>query len=224
MSLVYPVIIVISPDLDNAVLPGLLDNYAFAVPETDYYYEMTASGELKAHALFSRSKNDFFIDKSPQVRVWPAVINPKAFFRDDTHPSLALIPEKLVQSQSGKTTDQWTNGLTMWGLTKQQVFDSNTEHTWKHLVQLSKQNRILNQNTAFTVLENQAQWEVLKRKEKTALKANKSMDMDEGNQAFSQMSEPALSLILVGLVMVALLRLKLGQTQLRFSGKVRNAV
>ncbi len=195
----YPVIVVISPDFYNAVFSQKLDDLSFTYPERDTFFQLTPDGSFKTHSLYSypalKSKNE----AQHTVRAWPDLKNPTVFVRDNHRSTTVLIPQGSEQLLISKNPDdKWLEGLSMWAKWKTLLLNpSKTDTGWVELVRQSKKANILHPYTSFTVLENQAQWEVLKRKEKTALAGNKSMDMSKNPE---KMPEPSVILIIVCLV------------------------
>lgn len=81
------------------------------------------------------------------------------------------------------------------------IFSQHSNKFWLPELKLAIENNILTSNTAFIVLENEAEKEVLKQKQKQVLAGKKSLDIEEANQ----MSEPPLLIfIIIGVVLFSI--------------------
>jgi hypothetical protein len=88
----------------------------------------------------------------------------------------------------------WQAGLSMQGRWRAQLLHPETsEQEWLHLVRSSFQTKIMMPVTSYIALENEAQKEILLRKQAQVLNSNKSLDIGENPQ---QMSEPELCLLM----------------------------
>ena len=76
----------------------------------------------------------------------------------------------------------------------------NSDREWLNLVKLSFISKVMTPVTSYLVVENEAQKEMLKKKQEQVLSGNKSLDLGEDTQ---RMSEPSMILlvILLGLVL-----------------------
>ncbi|MFH0925518.1 MAG: MSEP-CTERM sorting domain-containing protein [bacterium] len=201
----YPVIIVLSSDFSQAIFTEGLTNYSFTSPESDYYYELTPSGELIAHPFIDAQpgmpiKEEVLYTLNKEVLAWPSVQEHLAFVRNDSEPSVVLLPGKdltIGNNQRISLNDQWSTGLSLQGMWRDHlIHPSKDSIAWPRLVGLSQENRILNPATSFIVLENQAQWEILKRKQKKTMSGKNVFDLgpDEDSR---QMSEPGFLILLI---------------------------
>lgn len=79
------------------------------------------------------------------------------------------------------------------------VFTQHASELWLKELKLAIANNILTNNTAFIVLENEAQKEVLRQKQKQVLSGKKSLDIEETEQ----MTEPSIIIfVLIGMALI----------------------
>ncbi len=85
------------------------------------------------------------------------------------------------------------------------LYPAQAEPLRGELLALSREHGLLSRHTAFIVVENSAQWKILERKEKDALKANQALTFDEFQETHVT-PEPALWLMLILLAPLAVWR------------------
>ncbi len=200
----YPVIIVVTPDFDKAVFSADLSDLSFTFPESDRFHTLDPGGGLIPHSFtgapvsFPGAVDGIGSPRFPvhDVRAWPGPGNPLVFVRDDGRASVALLPDKYKGAFHTVVGDgAWTAGLFQRGLWMERlIHPEKTDEIRPRLVRLSRKSGVLNPFTAYTVLENQAQWRVLKKKEKAALAGKKAFDLSEDAH---EMPEPSMWLMVM---------------------------
>lgn len=208
----HPVIIVITPDFDNAVFSGDLSDLSFTFPESDLFYSLGPGGAPIPRSLTGATPaRPVFPDggggpRFPvhDVLAWPGPGTPLVFVRDNGKASVALLPDKYKGAfHTVAGDDGWSAGLYQRGEWMEHlVHPDKTGEIRPRLVRLGRENGVLNPFTAYTVLENRAQWNVLRKKEKAALSGKHAFDLSEDAH---EMSEPSLLSMVVGVAVLVCL-------------------
>lgn len=200
----YPIIVVVSDNIQNAIIYSDFADLEFAYPENDKFYALNED-TLSSYSLFDDvHKIDGGVKSFPEcrVKVWPSTIKPRAYLPDDNLPSIVLnTKDKVLKSDLASIKEKdWESGLLMQGQWMLQVlYPQTADDQWLILIQNSFKSRILTPLTSYIVVENEAQKEMLKKKQEEALSGNRSLDLNDDTQ---RMSEPSIyvMLFLLGLL------------------------
>lgn len=200
-----PVFILVSESLQNAILRDDLDSWQAAVPEGDELYHLDASGGLIAYSMkdFDATKGSKIQDIKPvPVLAWPSRQNPLAYVPDDGRASVIVMEENADDSVLQTI---WEKGVAQKVQYIQAIThpEKKTENQFQ-LVRNSIASGILSPYTAYIVLENEAQENMLKEKQKQILSAKTDYDLGESLGEETVMDEPGL-LVMAALFMAALL-------------------
>lgn len=203
-SKTYPVIVLLSPNPSHAVMRERLQGLSFLSPDQDVFFSMTPEGDLTKHALygakpdidlgkFSGKMSPFFHTK--EVYAWPNLQSPRAYLPKDGQDGITLIlpqdpKEKIVTSLP---KESWEAGVAMHGLWLLGKLRLGGQDNWLTQIRWSWRTHLLSPQTSFTVLENEAQWEALRRKQKQVLAGKSFFDLTE--DAPRRMDEPPLWLL-----------------------------
>jgi hypothetical protein len=200
----YPVLVVVSDNLRNAIFTGSMDGFLPLLPEKDTYYELDSSGRLNSRPLAASriEANGKHLDRIPRhVLAWPDDKSPIAFLPDDNQATIVLKPSVLETSAADLRGISWENGLMLQGMwMNMELFPSKTEGNSLSLIKQSFRTGIMIPLTSFIALENEAQRQALLRKQERVLSANKSLDIGEE----SEMSEPGMAIMIIVLLLAAL--------------------
>lgn len=203
----YPIMVVVSDEMDKAILPNDFADFRVAFPEGDSFYHLGANGTLIAHSLLldplsaSTDVIPFKTDKS--VFVWTNANHPIAYLANDQNPEIVVKSPIFNVDLAFDKDENWQAGLLMQGLWQSQVFyPKQSKNAWLNLVQNSFLTQIMTPLTSYIVVENEAQKAMLKKKQKQVLAGNKSLDLSGDVQ---RMSEPGLWWIL-GLLLIWIIR------------------
>ena len=193
----YPVIVVVSDNIDKAIVNLDFENMRFTYPESDTFYSIQ-NDSLRSHTFATGAqviKSD--VDSIPKhnVKAWPNPANPTSYLPDDNKPSIILTTKSksLEITQNDIKEKDWESGLQMqaqWML--QSLYPETADKEWLSLVQNSFKSRIMTPLTSYIVVENEAQKALLKKKQEETLSGNRSLDLSDDTQ---RMSEPDLILI-----------------------------
>jgi hypothetical protein len=193
----YPVIVVISDNIDKAIINQGLGDLKFTYPESDLFYSMR-NDSLRSHAFATGTKViDNNVDSIPvrTVRAWPNPANPAVYLPDDSKPSILLTSKDKYPNISLNDIKEkdWTSGLQMQAQWMLQVLHPETaDKEWLSLIKNSFKSRIMTPLTSYIAVENEAQKAILKKKQEEVLSGNRSLDLTDETQ---RMTEPDLIVI-----------------------------
>ena len=201
----YPIIVVVSDNVQKAIVYNDFADLRFTYPEHDKFYVLNQDS-LSSYSLFEdvNSIVERGVTAFPEckVKVWPSMVKPLAYLPNDSLPSIVLnTKSKVLKSDLATIKEKnWESGLLMQGQWMLQVlYPQTANEQWLSLIQNSFKSKILTPLTAYIVVENEAQKEMLKKKQEEALSGNRSLDLNDDTQ---RMSEPSLfvMLLLLGLL------------------------
>ncbi|WP_422107677.1 MSEP-CTERM sorting domain-containing protein [Winogradskyella sp.] len=206
----YPVIIVVSDDIQNSIIEKDFKDFKMAFPESDIFYHLNTSGQLASHSLTHTPKRAIdghaIVDVHHAVLAWPNTKEPLAYLTDNNAPSIVLkspifdIIEKDIQSKN------WNSGLLLQGKwISHTLYPKIAEDEWNQQVKYSFMSQIMTPLTSYIALENEAQKAILLKKQKEVLSGKKSFDLNEDTQ---RMSEPSLFILLILIGMFILIKRK----------------
>lgn len=202
----YPVMVVVTDSLENAVLDKDFADFKFAFPESDSFFTLDGKGILREHSLTENPiKEGAEIKGEPisgrTVLEYRLADNSIVYLPDNDEPSIVLkkeiveVPETAIQEKS------WKSALEMQGMWRSQILHPEiSDKEWTKLVKYSFISKVMTPSTSYLVVENEAQKAILKKKQRQVLSGNKSLNPDEDTQ---RMSEPSLTLLtlLLGLIL-----------------------
>lgn len=204
-SKTYPVIVVVTDSIQNAVLDKDFADLEFTFPESDLFFNLDKKGDLKEHSLTENP-----IKELPEIErecmfcetvlEYKLSDNSVAYLPNNNEPSIILKRDIFEVSESEIKEKNWLSALTMQGQWTSQILHPEiSDKEWLNMVKYSFISKVMTPVTSYLVVENEAQKAMLKKKQEQALSGNKSLDLGEDTQ---RMSEPSLILltILLGLV------------------------
>jgi hypothetical protein len=203
----YPVIVVVTDNIQNAILDKDFSDFKFAFPESDLFYNLDSNGMFQEHSLIDNPKKQLpcilrechFCET---VLEYNLSDNSTAYLPNNNEPSIVLTNDIFKVNQQEIKENYWQSALIMQAKWRSQVLHPETsDKEWLNLVKYSFVSKIMTPVTSYLVVENQAQKAILKKKQEQVLSSNKSLDLDENTQ---RMSEPNLWLltILFGLALL----------------------
>lgn len=204
-SKTYPVIAVVTDSIQNAVLDKDFADLKFTFPESDLFFNLDKNGVLREHSLIENPLNEL-PELLRECMFCETVLEHKlsdnsiAYLPNNNEPSLILKKDAFEVSESEIKEKNWHSALIMQGQWTSQILHPETsDKEWLNLVKYSFISKVMAPVTSYLVVENQAQKEMLKKKQEQVLSGNKSLDLGEDTQ---RMSEPSLIIltILLGLV------------------------
>lgn len=199
----YPVFIVVTNNMDYAILEKNFADLRFAFPESNYFYYLNKNGRLRPHSLIDKPRkgmksNSTFKFQNQAVLEYRLSNNHFAYLPNDHEPSI-ILKNSLIESDTIKIEKKkWLAGVSMHARYMSQFLHPEvSQKQWVQLVKDSFASKIMTPFTSYLVVENEAQKAILKKKQKQVLSGNRLLDI--GNDVES-MSEPSLWLILFLLV------------------------
>jgi hypothetical protein len=202
----YPVIVVVTDNIRNAVLDRDSSDFKFAYPENDLFYNLDRNGVLQAHSLTGNPVKQ--LPATPENLVGDSVLeytfsnNSTAYLPDNNAPCIVLKHDIFTINPQEIKEKNWQSALTMQAKWMSQILHPETSgKEWLDLVKCSFISKVMTPVTSWLVVENEAQKAILKKKQQQVLSGGKSLDLDEDTQ---RMSEPNLWLltILFGLALL----------------------
>ncbi len=194
----FPILIVITEEMQSALIEKDFSDLAITYPEGDLFYEINENGKFIAHSL----KNNPHLPVKKQesisfdLKVYEMSLSKghKAYLPLDNNPSLVLQNSKFeILAEEIKSKD-WNSALYLQGKWISHTLHPEISETeWLSLVKYSFISKFLTPVTSYMVVENEAQKEALRRKQEQVLSSNKSLDVGEDVQ---RMSEPNFYLLL----------------------------
>lgn len=200
-----PVFVLVTDDLKNTVMRDDFDLWQAALPEGNEVYHLELPGDLSVYQMGS------FIDQTGQkvkeitarpVLAWPNPQKPQAYLSEK--PEADIIPAAESIGTAPRTS--WETAV----LHQAEFFNAilhpekKTENQFQ-LVKSSIASGILSPYTAYIVLENEAQENMLKEKQKQILAAQSDVDLGDNLAEETVMSEPGLlvmAVLFMGIVML----------------------
>jgi hypothetical protein len=204
-SKTYPVIIVVTDSIQNAVLNKDFADLKFTFPESNLFFNLDKNGNLREHSLMENPMKELskilrecmFCETVLEYKISD---NSVAYLPNNNEPSIILKKDIFEVSESEIIEKNWQSALAMQGLWTSQILHPETsDKEWLNMVKYSFISKVMSPVTSYLVVENEAQKAMLKKKQNQVLSGNKSLDLGEDAQ---RMSEPSLILlsILIGIV------------------------
>lgn len=202
----YPVIVVVTDNIQNAVLDRDFADLEFTFPESNLFFNLDKNGNLREHSLVNNPIKELpatmrecmFCETVLEYQLPDKSL---AYLPNNNEPSIILQKTEFEVNATEIKEKNWQSALIMQGQWDSQILHpENSDNEWINLVKNSFSSKIMTPATSYLVVENEAQKTMLKKKQEQALSGNKSLDLGEDTQ---RMSEPSLILltILLGLVL-----------------------
>lgn len=201
----FPVIVVVTDSIKNAVFEKDFSDWSFCFPETNFLYNLKENGDLEPHLLTSNPKvavtDSMVFSFEHSVLEYKLKDNSVRYLPDNNLASIILKNDVFEVPENGIKEKNWNSALTMQAKWISQILHpETTEKGWRSLVKCSFISKVMTPVTSYLVVENEAQKAILKKKQEQVLSSNKSLDVGEESQ---RMSEPSLFIltILLGIVL-----------------------
>ena len=204
----YPVIIVISNTMDNAIIDKDFSDFKITYPDNPLFYHLNEKEQLNAHNLNFTSKTiakeNAVITLNNSVLAWPDTANTTAYLPNNNQPSIILKSSIFKIDENTIKPSHWDSGLMMQGKwISNTLHPEHAEKDWNTLVKYSFMSKIMSPLTSYLVVENEAQKAILKKKQDQVLSGKKILDLNEDTQ---RMSEPGLLLLCTFLILFVLIK------------------
>ncbi len=199
-SKTYPVIIVVTDSIQNAVLDKDFADLKFTFPENNLFFNLEKNGNLREHSLMENPMKELseilrecmFCETVLEYKLSD---NSVAYLPNNNEPSIILKKDIFEVSKSQIIEKNWQSALAMQGQWTSQILHPETsDKEWLNMVKYSFISKVMSPVTSYLVVENEAQKAMLKKKQEQTLSGNKSLDLGEDTQ---RMSEPSLILLTI---------------------------
>ena len=207
-------LVVVTDDLNNAVLDADFEDFRSAYPESDLFYALGADGHLVPHSLRHVARQALPLGEvatlpapgaSAPVRVWPDAAHPRAYLSAMSEAAVVVTGRPTVPTADASVASRWLAGLLLRGYGQWQSFHPEiTDRERVPFIQASFRAGILTPFTSFLTLENDAQKAALHRKQEQTLAANASLDTVESEHSAptaTPIDSGALLLLAAGLLL-----------------------
>ena len=201
----FPVIIVVTDSIQNAVLDKDFSDLKMTFPDNNLFFCLNDKGNLEPHSLLtkpSESVTDTLSNYNGKtVLEYKFNDNAVSYLPDNNKPTILLKSDIFETSENEIKDKSWESALIMQAKWTSQILHPETsDKEWLRLVKYSFMSKVMTPVTSYLVVENEAQKAALFKKQKQVLSGNKSLDLGEDTQ---RMSEPGLFLmaILLGFVL-----------------------
>lgn len=207
----YPILVVVTDRLAEAVLDQDLADFSSAYPESDVFYVLGANDGPVPHSLRRASRQP--LDSAaapgvaPAVRAWPDAAHPRAYLPDTDAADIVLGQPRAVPLPDAAGANRWLTGLGLRGYGQWQGFHPETTDRQRvPFIQASFRAGILTPFTSFLALENEAQKAALRQKQGQVLAANASLDTledDEQDPVVTPIDSGVWLLVVAGALLLA---------------------
>ena len=205
----YPVFVVLSDEIDDAIMEGDFRQLSFMYPQEDKFYHYKSEASLSAYSLWSTEHQKLedieMLDTSAEVLLYEFADGSNRILKADSKPSLLIKESPLLKN--GLMLEDATIPVPVLAQAKWQEFILDPEkknRDYLDLIRFSFEHRLMTPLTSFIVLENAAQEAILLKKQQSLLKGEPNFDAGE----VTGMSEPSFYLMLLLLVLCWLLKNK----------------
>jgi len=196
----YPVIVVVTDRIRNAVLNKKFNDLEFTFPESELFFNIDENGKLREHSLIKNPTTEQFeIERDcmfcEDVLEFKLSDNSIAYLPNNNEPSIILKNDIFKVSETEIKEKNWKSSLVMQGQWVSQILHPETsDKEWLNLIKYSFISKVMTPLTSYLVVENEAQKAILKKKQEQVLSGNKALDIDGEAQ---RMSEPSLILLII---------------------------
>ncbi len=200
----YPVIVVVTDSLKNAVLDNNFLDIKFAFPEIDKFFILGDNGKLVTHSLVEKPlqqlSENYTTSFDQEVLSYQLPDKSRVYLPNDSEPSIILKHSFFEVDEKEISVKHWNTALEMQGIWRSQVLHpekTSVEGKWKNLLKYSFISKIMTPLTSYIVVENEAQKAILVKKQNQVLSANKSLDLDDDIQRMSEPNEWIIYILLI---------------------------
>ncbi len=204
----YPVLVVVTDSLEKAVLDDDYSEMKPAFPESDLFFVLDANHALHAHSLVHQPRSA--VATSPaagafeyQVREYRFPDGTVTYLADNDEPEIFLQHDTFEVDTTKIREKNWYAGLLLQGKLISHAFHPELEEAeWLDMVRFSFLTKLMLPLTSYIVVENEAQKEVLMRKQQQVLAGNKALDLTENPRGMSEPGMLSLALFLLALLLL----------------------
>jgi len=197
----YPVLIVVTDSIQQAVLDNNFSDLQMTFPENNLFFTLQENGKLQPHSLLSDpiiALSDTLAYSFSDTVLEYTSGKMHIYLPRNNEPAIILKNENLIVADSMIKEKNWQSALMMQAKWTAQVLHPETSgNEWLPTVKHSFMSKVMTPVTSYIVVENEAQKAILKKKQEEVLSGNIALDLNEDAQ---KMSEPGLIVMIVLLV------------------------
>lgn len=190
----YPVMVVVTNDMNEVILSKELGNFAFMAPEELSYYQLDDRGRLKKYdGSLEEGKDVDGVEKTP-VLAWESEEGKTLYLPDDGEDSIVLTTDALAIKGEELKGSKWENAVSLKAMYMNQQL--HPEKAWGQSLEIVKgsiSQHVMSPLTSFIVLENQAQERAMLEKQKQILATTKPVEIGD----LTEMDEPPIGVMLL---------------------------
>lgn len=192
----YPVIVVVTDSLHEAISQNSYADFKITYPESDFIYHLKPDGTLdKVSLLNSSIIPNQSIQGNNQVYAYPDAQKPSAYLSTEENPAIILKNTTFEVQETSLKEKNWDAGLMLQGKWMSlSLHPENTDKEWLNLVKYSFKSKIMSPVTSYLVVETEAQKAMLLKKQAQILKSNPVLDLDDEP---INMPEPELLILMI---------------------------
>ena len=175
-SKTYPVIIVVTDSIQNAVLDKDFADLKFTFPENNLFFNLDKNGNLREHSLMENPMKELseilrecmFCETVLEYKLSD---NSVAYLPNNNEPSIILKKDIFEVSKSQIIEKNWQSALAMQGQWTSQILHPETsDKEWLNMVKYSFISKVMSPVTSYLVVENDAQKAILKKKQEKEIR------------------------------------------------------
>ena len=202
----YPVFVVVSDHFDNAIFTTGMRDFEITMPEGNRFFVVNGKQHLSTRRFsspFEEPSGERALSLVRQeVLLWPDAQQPLAYLPDNGRASLVIRNPDPDISSLVIEGSKWEKGVSLYGMWMSSVLNpTQSGSKQKFVIQNSFQTHLLTPLTAFLSPENDAQRQMLLKKQQGMLASMRHLDIGEEHQ----MDEPPLWVLIGFLVLFLLL-------------------
>lgn len=203
----YPVMVVVTNNIDGSVIMGDFSDISFACPECRLFYHSHSGGHLNSHFLnyspLSVFEEECDIETKDHVLLYNAGNGQEFYLPDNGKADVVLLDERFVAEMSRLSERSGESVLLLEGKRMSHaLYPAVAEEEWREMVRGSFASGIMTPLTSYIVLETEAQEAVLLRKQREMLSGKPTLDAHDETMS---MSEPSALLVVVLLLLTLLI-------------------
>jgi hypothetical protein len=204
----FPVIIVLSNDIENSIFIDNFGSFSDAFPGDTNFYSINDSNIISRHSLIHNpSKLLDHVEKLPtQYEVGVLEDASKIIGYVNLNGQSQILHSNIYQDFeiSEKSENKWLQAFQTERKIMQSKIDSeNSQALWLETLKSSFASGVMNPNSSYIVLENEAQEKILKQKQAQVMSGNKHLSPD---QDLTNMDEPSIFIFFILIVVFVLIR------------------
>ncbi|HEY1046207.1 MAG TPA: MSEP-CTERM sorting domain-containing protein, partial [Bacteroidia bacterium] len=199
----FPLIILLNNFTNAMIMEKDFSELQMCYPDHPYFYELRSDGKLNSHKLDSISYKT--IDTLDEIKPYDQVFEYKSgdikrFLKKDEETEIVLKRFNEAINEENLTPKSISSAIDIQASSMTEALNPKLAHeNWHKMLRSSFKTGFLTPNTSFISLENQAQKNILKHKQRMALLGEREGEFEELSRTFSEPGEWIIYCFLLGL-------------------------